>query len=222
MKRNGKQNAELTEMAFWTHKFKNPLFLNKAGDTEESSRVRWSKFPHIPIYIPKTHLSLSLLCVFLALFTNSFGFLRMELDPDDVFRDDEDDADNELYRVFTFSLFSFCCESWVFEFWHKYYFFISGKGVDQRASGLPCRCFPQNVLRFLPFREFPNMPPHQFDDSLQTYNNLIGFGIFGWQGDQNDETHFQIAVSCISQSLKTQIINRSYDEVAICFFNTVR
>lgn len=103
-------------MAFWTHKFKNPLFLNKAGDTEESSRVRWSKFPHIPIYIPKTHLSLSLLCVFLALFTNSFGFLRMELDPDDVFRDDEDDADNELYRVFTFSLFSFCCESWVLNF----------------------------------------------------------------------------------------------------------
>ncbi|KAK7827648.1 atp-dependent dna helicase 2 subunit ku70 [Quercus suber] len=61
----------------------------------------------------------------------------MELDPDDVFRDDEDDADNEFYR-----------------------------------------------------------------------------------GDQKDETHFQIAVSCISQSLKTQIINRSYDEVAICFFNT--
>lgn len=29
----------------------------------------------------------------------------MELDPDDVFRDDEEDADNEFYRVFTFSLF---------------------------------------------------------------------------------------------------------------------
>nr|XP_048333368.1 ATP-dependent DNA helicase 2 subunit KU70 isoform X2 [Ziziphus jujuba var. spinosa] len=38
--------------------------------------------------------------------------------------------------------------------------------------------------------------------------------------DNKDETHFHIAVSCISQSLKTQIINRSYDEVAICFFNT--
>ncbi|KAK7270030.1 hypothetical protein RIF29_22887 [Crotalaria pallida] len=37
---------------------------------------------------------------------------------------------------------------------------------------------------------------------------------------QKDETHFHIAVSCISQSLKSQIINRSYDEVAICFFNT--
>ena len=63
------------------------------------------------------------------------------------------------------------------------------------------------------------MPPHQFDDSVFL---IVDFGIVGWQGDQKDETHFQIAVSCISQSLKTQIINRSYDEVAICFFNTVR
>ncbi|KAI3459721.1 hypothetical protein Pfo_016384 [Paulownia fortunei] len=38
--------------------------------------------------------------------------------------------------------------------------------------------------------------------------------------DQKDVTHFEIAVNSISQSLKTQIINRSYDEVAICFFNT--
>ncbi|KAK1271154.1 ATP-dependent DNA helicase 2 subunit KU70 [Acorus gramineus] len=34
------------------------------------------------------------------------------------------------------------------------------------------------------------------------------------------KTHFHVAISCISQSLKTQIINRSYDEVSICFFNT--
>lgn len=38
--------------------------------------------------------------------------------------------------------------------------------------------------------------------------------------EQKDESHFHIAVSCIAQSLRTQIINRSYDEVAICFFNT--
>ncbi|XP_011073828.1 ATP-dependent DNA helicase 2 subunit KU70 [Sesamum indicum] len=38
--------------------------------------------------------------------------------------------------------------------------------------------------------------------------------------DQKDVSHFQIAVRSIAQSLKTQIINRSYDEVAICFFNT--
>ncbi|PQM37640.1 ATP-dependent DNA helicase 2 subunit KU70 [Prunus yedoensis var. nudiflora] len=61
----------------------------------------------------------------------------MEIDPDDLFRDDEDDPDNELF-----------------------------------------------------------------------------------QGDRKDDTHFHVAVSCIAQSLKTQIINNSYDEVAICFFNT--
>ncbi|XP_021867381.1 ATP-dependent DNA helicase 2 subunit KU70 [Spinacia oleracea] len=38
--------------------------------------------------------------------------------------------------------------------------------------------------------------------------------------DQNDQTHFQMAISCISESLKNRIINSSYDEVAICFFNT--
>ncbi|KAL2323806.1 hypothetical protein Fmac_022864 [Flemingia macrophylla] len=38
--------------------------------------------------------------------------------------------------------------------------------------------------------------------------------------DQAGETHFHIAISCISQTLKSQIINRSYDQVAVCFFNT--
>ncbi|XP_019441579.1 PREDICTED: ATP-dependent DNA helicase 2 subunit KU70 isoform X3 [Lupinus angustifolius] len=37
---------------------------------------------------------------------------------------------------------------------------------------------------------------------------------------KEDETHFHIAISCISHSLKSQIINRSYDEIAICFYNT--
>ncbi|XP_074308685.1 ATP-dependent DNA helicase 2 subunit KU70 isoform X2 [Silene latifolia] len=38
--------------------------------------------------------------------------------------------------------------------------------------------------------------------------------------DQNGVTHFQMTLKCISESLKTRIINSSYDEVAICFFNT--
>ncbi|VAI13103.1 unnamed protein product [Triticum turgidum subsp. durum] len=38
--------------------------------------------------------------------------------------------------------------------------------------------------------------------------------------DENQETHFHTIVNCITQSLKTQIIGRSRDEVAICFFNT--
>lgn len=41
------------------------------------------------------------------------------------------------------------------------------------------------------------------------------------QQAQEDASHFEVAVRSISVSLKTQIINRSYDEVAICFFNTV-
>ncbi|ONK67364.1 uncharacterized protein A4U43_C06F19410 [Asparagus officinalis] len=38
--------------------------------------------------------------------------------------------------------------------------------------------------------------------------------------DEKMETHFHVAINCISQALKTQIIGRSNDEVAICFFNT--
>ncbi|KAL4632557.1 hypothetical protein ACB092_04G060000 [Castanea dentata] len=87
----------------------------------------------------------------------------MELDPDDVFRDDEDDADNEFSR-------------------------------EKEST--------KELLVYL-----VDASPKMFSASCPS-------------GDQNDETHFQIAVSCISQSLKTQIINRSYDEVAICFFNT--
>ncbi|CAL9086261.1 unnamed protein product [Musa textilis] len=36
----------------------------------------------------------------------------------------------------------------------------------------------------------------------------------------NKETYFHVAIDCIAQSLKSQIIGRSYDEVALCFFNT--
>ncbi|CAD6221780.1 unnamed protein product [Miscanthus lutarioriparius] len=40
------------------------------------------------------------------------------------------------------------------------------------------------------------------------------------QDNEKQETHFNTIVNCITESLKTQIIGRSYDEVAICFFNT--
>lgn len=38
--------------------------------------------------------------------------------------------------------------------------------------------------------------------------------------DQKGETFFHAAIKCISESLKAQIIGRSSDEIAICFFNT--
>lgn len=38
--------------------------------------------------------------------------------------------------------------------------------------------------------------------------------------DSKMDNHFHVAIDCITQSLKSQIIGRSNDEVAICFFNT--
>ncbi|XP_048130782.1 ATP-dependent DNA helicase 2 subunit KU70 isoform X1 [Rhodamnia argentea] len=89
----------------------------------------------------------------------------MELDPDDVFRDDEDDPENEALR--------------------------------QRASS-------KELVVYL-----VDASPKMFSTNCPSE-----------QEDQKDESHFRIAISCILESLKTQIINRSYDEVAVCFFNT--
>ncbi|XP_054805999.1 ATP-dependent DNA helicase 2 subunit KU70 isoform X3 [Prosopis cineraria] len=87
----------------------------------------------------------------------------MDLDPDDVFRDDEDDPDSGFFQ---------------------------GK-----------ESIKEHVVYLV-------------DASPKMFNTTCP------AEDQKEETHFHIAVSCISQSLKAQIINRSHDEVAICFFNT--
>ncbi|THF97633.1 hypothetical protein TEA_015698 [Camellia sinensis var. sinensis] len=87
----------------------------------------------------------------------------MELDPDDVFRDEDDDPDNDFYQ-------------------------------EREAS--------KDLVVYL-VDASPKM-----------------FQLTSLQENQEEETHFHVAVSCIAQALKTQIINRSYDEVAICFFNT--
>ncbi|KAK6928709.1 Ku70/Ku80 C-terminal arm [Dillenia turbinata] len=93
--------------------------------------------------------------------------MAMDLDPDDIFRDDEDDPENELYLA---------------------------------------RETNKELLVYL-----VDASPKMFT-SARPQNHM--------QEDQNQETYFHVAVSCISESLKTQIINNSYDEVAICFFNT--
>ncbi|XP_022137914.1 ATP-dependent DNA helicase 2 subunit KU70 isoform X2 [Momordica charantia] len=87
----------------------------------------------------------------------------MDLDPDEVFRDDDDDPDNPLFQ--------------------------------ERES-------TKELAVYL-----VDASPKMFSTTCPSE-------------DQKQETHFQVALSCISQSLKAQIINRSYDEVAICFFNT--
>ncbi|CAM8921124.1 unnamed protein product [Rhodiola kirilowii] len=86
----------------------------------------------------------------------------MELDPDYVFRDDEDDPENEAYK-------------------------------EREAS--------KDLVVYL-----VDASPKMFSSTCKN--------------DDQEVTHFHVAVSCISQALKTQIINRSSDEVAICFFNT--
>ncbi|KAH9613190.1 hypothetical protein KSS87_018940 [Heliosperma pusillum] len=88
----------------------------------------------------------------------------MELDPDDVFRDDDDD--------------------------------------DPASSFLQGRESSKEYVVYL-----VDASPKMLTTSSLT-------------DDQNSVTHFQMTLKCISESLKTRIINSSYDEVAICFFNT--
>ncbi|GAB2295814.1 ATP-dependent DNA helicase II subunit 1 [Dionaea muscipula] len=89
----------------------------------------------------------------------------MELDPDDIFRDEDEDPEND---------------------------FIHQKEATKE------------------------MVVYLVDASPKMFTTMCP----GAGEDKKDNSHFHVAVSCISQSLKTQIINRSYDEAAICFFNT--
>ncbi|PIA35885.1 hypothetical protein AQUCO_03400046v1 [Aquilegia coerulea] len=86
----------------------------------------------------------------------------MDLDPEDLFKDDEDDPENEFQG----------------------------------------REYTKELVVYL------------VDASPQMFSPISTLD------DNKGENHFGIAVNCISQSLKSQIISRSYDEVAICFFNT--
>lgn len=89
--------------------------------------------------------------------------MSMDLDPDEVFRDDEDDPENELFK-------------------------------ERDAT--------KELLVYL-----VDASPKMFSTTCPT-------------DDEKTATHFQVAINSIAQSLRTQIINRSYDEVSICFFNT--
>jgi hypothetical protein len=89
----------------------------------------------------------------------------MELDPDDVFRDEDEDPENDFFQ-------------------------------EKEAS----KEFVVYLIDASP-KMFCSTCPSEEEDK--------------------QESHFHIAVSCIAQSLKAHIINRSNDEIAICFFNTV-
>ncbi|XP_058093568.1 ATP-dependent DNA helicase 2 subunit KU70 [Magnolia sinica] len=87
----------------------------------------------------------------------------MDFDPEDLFRDDDDDPENEFYQ---------------------------GKESTK-----------ESVVYLV------DASPRMFYPAANAE-------------DEKSETPFHVAVNCISQALRTQIINSSYDEVTICFFNT--
>lgn len=87
----------------------------------------------------------------------------MELNPDDIFRDEDEDTENEFYQ---------------------------GRDASKEL-----------VVYVV------DASPKMFTTSCLGEN-------------EKEESHFHVAVNCVAQSLKTQIINSSYDEVAIVFFNT--
>ncbi|CAN1813364.1 ATP-dependent DNA helicase 2 subunit KU70, partial [Linum perenne] len=97
------------------------------------------------------------------LLRSSYRRRSMDLDPEDVFKDDDDDEDNE--------------------------FFLLRESTKELSVYL-------------------------IDASPKMFSSTCP------GEDGKDETHFHIAVSCIAQSLKAHIINSSYNEIAICFFNT--
>lgn len=87
----------------------------------------------------------------------------MDLNPDDIFGDDENDQENELYQ----------------------------EGSSNKE-----------LLVYM-----IDASPKMFSTSVSSEAS-------------QEQTHFHVAISCLVDSLKTQIINKSYDELVICFFNT--
>ncbi|XP_068660973.1 ATP-dependent DNA helicase 2 subunit KU70 [Aristolochia californica] len=87
----------------------------------------------------------------------------MDYDPEDLFRDDDEDNENEFYQL------------------------------KDATKELAVYLIDASPKMFMPQRK---------------------------SDDGKEETHFHIVVDSIVQMLRTQIINRSYDEIAVVFFNT--
>ena len=83
----------------------------------------------------------------------------MELDPDDVFRDDEEDADNEFYRVFTFSLIISTVRVGGFEFWYKHYFLGQEKESTKELLVYLVDASPKMFSTSCPSVSFLTCPP---------------------------------------------------------------
>ncbi|KAL2242494.1 UNVERIFIED_CONTAM: ATP-dependent DNA helicase 2 subunit KU70 [Sesamum indicum] len=125
----------------------------------------------------------------------------MDIDPDDVFRDD-DDPEDEFHqeRDATKEMLVYLVDA---------------------SPKMFSTTFPSVSPLPLPFCvEFLLMFNEVWYDIGAGFSAKADYLDIFIAEDQKDVSHFQIAVRSIAQSLKTQIINRSYDEVAICFFNT--
>ncbi|XP_031481658.1 ATP-dependent DNA helicase 2 subunit KU70 isoform X2 [Nymphaea colorata] len=78
------------------------------------------------------------------------------------------------------------------------------------------------------FRDDDEDPENEFYEEKEATKEFVVYlvdaapSMFVPFRDENGTniTHFQVALNCISMSLKTLIVNRDYDEVAVCFFNT--
>ncbi|KAI8546268.1 hypothetical protein RHMOL_Rhmol07G0103800 [Rhododendron molle] len=137
----------------------------------------------------------------------------MELDPDDIFRDEDDDPENEFYqeREASKEMVVYLVDASPKMFSATA---LQGKDISICSCIALAHC-SENSGDFL-YMDVQNMLEIYFEFDL----TVDVFHFRQHIQENQEETHFHVAVSCIAQSLKTQIINRSYDEVAICFFNT--
>ncbi|KAG6502686.1 hypothetical protein ZIOFF_034972 [Zingiber officinale] len=117
----------------------------------------------------------------------------MDLDPEGIFRDDSD-SDAEFHEVKR----SVCVPR----------IYLS---VRVRFHGFPCFLAANDLQEKEATKDLAvyliDASPKMFAPATAPDNAENG-------------TYFHVVIDCISQSLKSQIINRLNDEVALCFFNT--
>ena len=148
----------------------------------------------------------------------------MELDADDIFKDDEDHTEAEasvLVNYFLFSFFPFfmfCCVLFKCQLRRNPFY-----QEDESSKEYVVYLVDASPKMFKTYcSEVTFLSIHLFRLILSL--SCLWETDYPWLPQQEDyelESHFHIAISCIYQALKTQIISNSYDQVAICFFNTV-
>ncbi|KAG6506080.1 hypothetical protein ZIOFF_031395 [Zingiber officinale] len=117
----------------------------------------------------------------------------MDLDPEGIFRDDSD-SDAEFHEVKR----SVCVPR----------IYLS---VRVRFHGFPCFLAANDLQEKEATKD---LAVYLIDASPKMFAPVTA------PDNAENGTYFHVVIDCISQSLKSQIINRLNDEVALCFFNT--